>query len=134
MFVAVILLISSCVGVFINAYIRTDKTSQFNTIVYAFVSSMVILVVARSMPLVLMGWDWLGVTSFLLVIFYEGKKSFDASMITALTNRVGDALLICSTAGIVLACDLRLDIKPYCWSLIFVLGCVTKRAQIPFSR
>lgn len=68
------------------------------------------------------------------MIYYNGKKSLDAALLTALTNRVGDSLLICSTAGMVLACDLRLDIKPYCWRVVFVMGCVTKRAQVPFRR
>nr|YP_009160546.1 NADH dehydrogenase subunit 5 [Crassostrea gasar]AKQ78431.1 NADH dehydrogenase subunit 5 [Crassostrea gasar] len=133
MFVAVILLISSCVGIFMDVYMSESKNDEFNFLVYAFISSMIILVVAGSMPVVLMGWDWLGVTSFLLVMFYEGKKSFDASMITALTNRVGDALLICSTAGMILACDVSLDMKPYCWGVVFAFGCVTKSAQVPFS-
>lgn len=53
-------------------------------------------------------------TSFLLVMYYEGKKSFDAAIITALTNRVGDALLICRAAGMCIASDLSLDMKPYC--------------------
>lgn len=133
-FAAVILLISSCVGFFIDSYIKEDTLKVFNWTVYAFIFSMIVLVFSGSIPMVLVGWDWLGVTSFLLVMFYDGKKSFDAAILTALTNRVGDGLLICSTAGMVLACDLRLDIKPYCWRVVFVMGCVTKRAQIPFRR
>lgn len=133
LFVATIFLISGCVGFFINIYIRgEDRVVRFNIILYLFILSMIVLVVARSMPVVILGWDWLGVTSFLLVIYYEGKKSFDAAIITGLTNRIGDALLICRLAGICFSFDLRLDIKPYCWGLIFVVGCATKSAQVPF--
>nr|AKC99413.1 NADH dehydrogenase subunit 5 [Saccostrea mordax] len=134
LFMGVIMMISGCVGFFMSAYMGPEDTlKQFNLTLYSFVSSMLILVVASSMPVVLLGWDWLGVTSFLLVMYYESKKSFDAAMITALTNRVGDALLICSTAGMCMASDLSLDMKPYCWSSIFIIGCITKSAQVPFS-
>nr|YP_004300530.1 NADH dehydrogenase subunit 5 [Crassostrea nippona]ADE18728.1 NADH dehydrogenase subunit 5 [Crassostrea nippona] len=132
-FASVILLISSCVGIFMDFYMKESTLKVFNWTVYAFIFSMIILVVSGSMPMVLVGWDWLGVTSFLLVMYYDGKKSFDAAMLTALTNRIGDSLLICSTAGMILACDLSLDMKPYCWSIVFVMGCVTKSAQVPFS-
>nr|AIM52326.1 NADH dehydrogenase subunit 5 [Crassostrea ariakensis] len=132
-FAAVILLISSCVGFFMDFYMKEDKLKVFNWTVYAFIFSMIVLVFSGSMPMVLVGWDWLGVTSFLLVMYYNGKKSLDAALLTALTNRVGDSLLICSTAGMILACDLSLDMKPYCWSVVFVMGCVTKSAQVPFS-
>nr|UBR43051.1 NADH dehydrogenase subunit 5 [Magallana bilineata] len=132
-FASVILLISSCVGFFMDSYMSEDKIKEFNWTVYAFILSMIVLVFSGSMPMVLVGWDWLGVTSFLLVMFYDSKKSFDAAMLTALTNRVGDGLLICSTAGMALACDLSLDMKPYCWSVVFVVGCATKSAQVPFS-
>nr|YP_010826677.1 NADH dehydrogenase subunit 5 [Crassostrea talonata]ANC95452.1 NADH dehydrogenase subunit 5 [Crassostrea talonata]ANC95464.1 NADH dehydrogenase subunit 5 [Crassostrea talonata]UOU85758.1 NADH dehydrogenase subunit 5 [Crassostrea talonata] len=133
MFASVILLISSCVGLFMSVYMKEDGLKMFNWMVYAFILSMIVLVFSGSMPMVLVGWDWLGITSFLLVMFYEGKKSFDAAMLTALTNRIGDGLLICSAAGMMLACDLTIDMKPYCWSIVFVLGCVTKSAQVPFS-
>nr|AWE09675.1 NADH dehydrogenase subunit 5 [Crassostrea belcheri] len=132
-FASVILLISSCVGFFMNLYMKEDSLKVFNWTVYAFILSMIVLVISGSMPMVLVGWDWLGITSFLLVMYYESKKSYDAAMLTALTNRVGDSLLICSTAGMILACDLSLDMKPYCWSVVFVMGCATKSAQVPFS-
>nr|YP_009445983.1 NADH dehydrogenase subunit 5 [Saccostrea mytiloides]ANY59977.1 NADH dehydrogenase subunit 5 [Saccostrea mytiloides] len=134
LFMSVIMMISGCVGFFMSVYMGSEDTEkQFNLTLYSFVSSMLVLVWASSMPVVLLGWDWLGVTSFLLVMYYEGKKSFDAAMITALTNRIGDALLICSTAGMCMASDLSWDMKPYCWSFIFIVGCITKSAQVPFS-
>nr|YP_010826690.1 NADH dehydrogenase subunit 5 [Nanostrea pinnicola]UOU85771.1 NADH dehydrogenase subunit 5 [Nanostrea pinnicola] len=134
LFVATIFLISGCVGFFMNIYMSgEDSVIRFNIMLYLFILSMIVLVVASSMPVVMLGWDWLGVTSFLLVMYYEGKKAFDAAMITGLTNRIGDALLICSVAGMCFSFDLSLDMKPYCWGLIFVVGCATKSAQIPFS-
>nr|UDN39108.1 NADH dehydrogenase subunit 5 [Dendostrea sandvichensis] len=135
LFVATIFLISGCVGFFMNVYMSgEDSVVRFNIMLYLFILSMIVLVVASSMPVVMVGWDWLGVTSFLLVMYYEGKKSFDAAMITALTNRIGDGLLIVGLSGLVFRHDLVLDnMKPACWSLVFIAGCATKSAQIPFS-
>ena len=38
----------------------------------------------------LLGWDGLEVTSYLLVIFYQSNKSYNADIITVLTNRLGE--------------------------------------------
>lgn len=44
----------------------------------------------------LIGWDGLGVMSFLLVIYYQNAYSLSGGMVTALTNRIGDVFLILS--------------------------------------
>jgi len=46
----------------------------------------------------LLGWDGLGLTSFILVIYYQNNKSLAAGLITAFSNRVGDALLLIAIA------------------------------------
>ena len=88
----------------------------------------------------LLGWDGLGVTSYLLVIYYQREKSFNAGIITALTNRLGDVALLL-VIGLSFysgswgyyfyswgALDFSLPIL-----LVLVLATITKRAQIPFS-
>jgi NADH-ubiquinone oxidoreductase chain 5 len=44
----------------------------------------------------LLGWDGLGVTSYLLVVFYQRNKSYNAGILTAITNRLGDVGLLVS--------------------------------------
>ena len=63
---------------------------RFVLIVMAFVFSMVILIFMGCFLGAFIGWDGLGVTSFLLVVYYKNRKSLGSGIITALTNRLGD--------------------------------------------
>lgn len=56
---------------------------------------MWILILRPNFISILLGWDGLGVTSYILVIYFQREKSFRAGLITALTNRLGDAGLLC---------------------------------------
>lgn len=85
----------------------------------------------------MLGWDGLGVVSYVLVVYYKNEKSRRAGIITALRNRVGDAALILS-----IACFLEIgrwnymSIKEGGWEMIWLLvglAAITKSAQIPFS-
>ena len=73
----------------------------------------------------------MGVTSFLLVIYYKNRKSLGSGIITALTNRLGDCFFL-----IMLGISLfwRKSIGPAYFLVAFILlTSITKRAQIPFS-
>jgi len=63
-------------------------------LLFRFVLSIWILVFSGNFYSLLIGWDGLGVTSFLLVIYFQNKNSTNAGLITLLTNRVGDVLII----------------------------------------
>ena len=113
---------------------------RFLILVLIFVISMGLLILRPNLISLLLGWDGLGVTSYLLVVFYQRGKSYNAGIITALTNRIGDVgLLIC--IGLIFFFGdwtflyLRNSNEYFNKILLIVLimAACTKRAQIPFS-
>ena len=112
-------------------------SSRFFFLLFLFVASMFFLVFSGSWVTLLLGWDGLGLVSFLLVIFYNNRRRLDSGFLTVFTNRVGDCFFI---LGFVYICSVgwsRCDLVVYSGSFFFffllLLGCITKRAQIPFS-
>lgn len=95
------------------------------------------LVFRLNLVRIILGWDGLGLISYILVVFYKNEKSRRAGIITALSNRVGDAALL-------IRVSFFLEIGR--WNYIYIsyrgerliywlirLASITKRAQIPFS-
>merc|ERR1712083_1181600 len=96
-FLRVVSLISGRVIIYSTSYISSEMFfRRFIIIVLLFVISIYLLILSPNIISLLLGWDGLGVTSYLLVIFYQRKKSYNAGIITAITNRLGDVgILIC---------------------------------------
>ena len=97
LFLITVTLISMSVMFFSTRYIASEKFfSRFLFLVLSFVCRILLLILSPNRIRILLGWDGLGVTSYLLVIYYQSNKSYNAGIITALTNRLGDVgLLLC---------------------------------------
>merc|ERR1711931_549594 len=140
-FLRLVRLISGSVIIFSTSYMIKEKFfSRFILLVFIFIMSIFLLIISPNIVRLLLGWDGLWVTSYLLVIFYQRNKSYNAGMITAITNRIGDVGLLISIS-IILRCGnwryLYFSNTDFGYSrliiyLIVVSAC-TKRAQIPFS-
>jgi len=102
---------------------------RFLRLVTAFVGAMVVLVFMNTLFGALVGWDGLGITSFLLVIYYQNRKALGRGMLTALTNRLGDAFLL-----VLLGIAFLPTTSPYILLFLLLLTAMTKRAQYPFRR
>ena len=90
-------LISGRVIIFSTRYIMLEKFfSRFIMLVFFFILSIFLLILRPNLIRLLLGWDGLGVTSYLLVVFYQRNKSYNAGILTAITNRLGDAGLLIS--------------------------------------
>nr|YP_009241148.1 NADH dehydrogenase subunit 5 [Plagiorhynchus transversus]AMK97081.1 NADH dehydrogenase subunit 5 [Plagiorhynchus transversus] len=106
----------------------------FNLLVLVFVLGVLVMLSASSGYSLLIGWEILGVVSFLLIGFYGSRSSWGSALVTVLMNRVGDV-------GLVLL--LWVLYKSQFWgpwgvvasfTAVFVGLClVTKSAQFPFG-
>lgn len=123
-------LIAGAVVCWAYYYIDADPFfRRFLAVLLAFVGSMVVLIFISTLFGALVGWDGLGITSFLLVIYFKNRKSLGRGMITALTNRLGDAFLLVLLGISFLPLSLT-----YFLLVLLLLTAITKRAQYPFSR
>lgn len=91
--------ISSLVIYYRKDYIREDVfINRFIILVLLFVFSMIIIILSPNLIRILLGWDGLGLVSYCLVIYYQNVKSYNAGILTALSNRLGDVALLISIA------------------------------------
>nr|AQM57884.1 NADH dehydrogenase subunit 5 [Dendrolimus kikuchii] len=143
LFIMYVLLISSVVIYYSKSYMSSEMNlSRFIILVLLFVFSMVLLIISPNIISILLGWDGLGLVSYCLVIYYQNLKSYNAGMLTALSNRVGDVFIL-----MVIAWMMNYGSWNYIFYLNFmsndcemmiigtmiIMAAMTKSAQIPFS-
>nr|VFU78808.1 NADH dehydrogenase subunit 5 [Proasellus arthrodilus] len=142
MFLSFVLAISSAVLLFSGSYMREDyHMTRFIFLVLLFVLSMGLLIMSLNMISLLLGWDGLGVVSYVLVVYYQNEKSNAAGMITALTNRVGDAAIMLTIGFMVemgswnfmYTAEDAMPKEIIFLGLMVMLASITKSAQMPFS-
>ena len=90
-----VLIISSLVHVYSIGYMSHDPHNQrFFSYLSLFTFMMVILVTANNFLLMFVGWEGVGICSYLLVCFWFTRIAANQSSLSAfLTNRVGDCFL-----------------------------------------
>lgn len=134
-----VMLISGAVILYRTTYISVrSEYNKFILLVILFVISIGLLIFSLNLFRLILGWDGLGVTSFLLVNFYSSEKRYNAAIITTITNRLGDVFIIISIGLIwplirVNFRILRITNLELLGLTILILARITKRAQIPFS-
>lgn len=111
---------------------------RFVWLLVLFVGRIGMLVLVPNMIMLLLGWDGLGLISFLLVIYYNNRRSLKAGLITAFSNRIGDVIILCGCGFFMgegrwtfYGGSMLIIYPAICWFLL-VAG-ITKSAQIPFS-
>ncbi|MBK7090595.1 MAG: NADH-quinone oxidoreductase subunit L [bacterium] len=149
---SIMILVVSGVGFLIHVYsigyMSHDKDySRFFTYLNLFTGSMLILVLANNFVLMYVGWEGVGLCSYLLIGFwYERKSATDAGKKAFIVNRIGDfgfalgiMLLFWHLGSVNFAEVLRLAPEQLAMgggivtaaTLLLFLGATGKSAQVP---
>uniref|UniRef100_A0AAU7B9U5 NADH-ubiquinone oxidoreductase chain 5 n=1 Tax=Micropathus cavernicola TaxID=3073456 RepID=A0AAU7B9U5_9ORTH len=142
-FMGFVLFISSLVIFYSDEYMLGDlNINRFIYLVLMFVLSMMFLIISPNLISILLGWDGLGLVSYCLVIYYQNVKSYNAGMLTALSNRIGDVALLMAIAWMlnfgswnyIYYLDMMTEtLEMKIIGILILLAAMTKSAQIPFS-
>lgn len=151
---AVMIMVVTGIGFLIHlfaaVYMKNDKHfSRFMAYMNLFISAMLILVLADNLVLIYLGWEGVGICSFLLIGFwYQDKNNVIAARKAFIVTRVGDASL---AIGLILlfnelgslniqhinevAVDTwSINGDSLYWICLFILGgAVGKSAQLPLQ-
>nr|QXG19226.1 NADH dehydrogenase subunit 5 [Drosophila guanche] len=143
LFMSFVLMISSLVIFYSKEYMSSDENiNRFIMLVLMFVLSMMMLIISPNLISILLGWDGLGLVSYCLVIYFQNVKSYNAGMLTALSNRIGDVALLLAIAWMLNYGSwnyifylevMKNDFEMMMIGSLVMLAAMTKSAQIPFS-
>lgn len=139
--------VGSLIHVFSVGYMKKDPGyARYFAYLNLFVASMLVLVLGSSYPMVFVGWEGVGLCSYLLIGFwFSDKANADAGKKAFVVNRIGDfGFLIAmfliwvntSTLDFV-ASNTAFSVMPFgspaivAVALFLFLGCAGKSAQLP---
>nr|UTT72574.1 NADH dehydrogenase subunit 5 [Campanulotes compar] len=130
-------MVSSFVLLYSNYYMMGSLfKKKFILVMMIFILSMFVLSLSGDLFWVMIGWDGLGFSSMCLIFFFQNWKSFNSSMVTFISNRIGDFLIISFFCFSILF-NGSLFFENYVSSsflgLFLCFGALSKSAQVPFS-
>nr|AZL93134.1 NADH dehydrogenase subunit 5 [Brachymeria sp. ZJUH_2016006] len=138
LFIFCVFFISSMIMIYCCDYMKIEyNKNMFLYLMILFIMSMMFLIISPNLISILLGWDGLGLISFILVIYYQNVFSMNSGMLTILMNRVGDVLILLSIGWLSFLGSWNfmnfyyLDEK-FLFFLIIIIA-FTKSAQFPFS-
>ena len=87
-----VLVISFLVHIFATSYMSADPVPQkFMCLLLGFTASMVILVTGDTLGVIFLGWEGIGITSFLLIgYWWDRSAACNAATQALIVNRIGD--------------------------------------------
>nr|YP_615053.1 NADH dehydrogenase subunit 5 [Strelkovimermis spiculatus]ABF48164.1 NADH dehydrogenase subunit 5 [Strelkovimermis spiculatus]ABF48176.1 NADH dehydrogenase subunit 5 [Strelkovimermis spiculatus] len=104
-------------------YMSSSSFKMFVMMLSLFYWSMVLLIVSSSLFSLFLAWEGLGITSYLLILFYYNWNSIQSSNLTFISNRFGDSFML-----IMLFLS-----ESFLLLLVIFVMLLTKSAQVPFS-
>jgi NADH-quinone oxidoreductase subunit L len=147
--IAVVTFVALLIHIYSVEFMAADEGySRFFAYMNLFVASMLVLVLADNFMLLYLGWEGVGLCSYLLIGFwYKEKENCNAAMKAFLVTRIGDTLMIVGlfmllikfgTLGIAPVMDgvsQMVNGSVFCnmATLLLLGGAVGKSAQLPLQ-
>nr|ABS28769.1 NADH dehydrogenase subunit 5 [Polistes sp. MD1] len=136
-FMSLVMMISSFVLLYSLMYMESDlNIKRFFILLMMFILSMIFLIICPNLMGLLLGWDGLGLSSYLLVIYYQNWKSYNSGMVTILLNRIGDVGILMMISLLIMLGSwngLLYNFNFFIFSFLLMISAMTKSAQLPFS-
>jgi NADH-quinone oxidoreductase subunit L len=153
-FMLVVTGVGLCIFVFATGYMHGDKGFyRFFAYLGLFMFSMLVLVMGSNFMMMFVGWEGVGLCSYLLIGYYfDRKEAGDASRKAFITNRIGDFGFALAVFGIIAtfgttqytavfeqasALPVETVLGPFAWGVMswialgLFVGACGKSAQIP---
>ena len=138
------------IHIFAAAYMKEDENfTRFMAYMNLFIVAMLLLVLADNLVLLYLGWEGVGLCSFLLIGFwYQEKANVLAARKAFIVTRVGDTamaiglFMLFKETGLLTIADINQstniswnvgDTQPYWIALLLLGGAVGKSAQLPLQ-
>nr|UTM92285.1 NADH dehydrogenase subunit 5 [Bolbosoma vasculosum] len=134
--VGVLMVVYFLVSLFGSYYMSGGLSGNFSWFVFIFVGGVVVMLLSGSLYNLLIGWEILGVVSFVLIGYYCTRVSWGSALMTVLINRVGDVGMVLLFWGLWVLNGVLwgFDVLSLSVCGIMVVACLlTKSAQAPFG-
>jgi NADH-quinone oxidoreductase subunit L len=139
--------VGSLIHLFSIGYMREDAGyARYFAYLNLFVAFMLVLVLGANYPVMFLGWEGVGLASYLLIGFWFGERAnAEAGRKAFIVNRIGDFGLLMAMF-LIYSANQHLDFvtahynvgqlvnnhpMSYMIAMFLLLGCVGKSAQIP---
>jgi len=126
------------VSIVILLYRKFYMHGEFNFAYYmllilSFALRMLLLLTSINLLTLVLRWEFLGVSRFFLINYYQRWERHNNSLVTLMTMRVGEVFLFI-TLRVLLMRNLGVNSHIYnmSWGLALITVAFTKRAQVPF--
>lgn len=137
-FLLIVTIVTLLITFYREMYIESYNNKKFFYFIVIFLISIAILVTRASIINIIIGWEFLGISSLILIIFYPNKTGKVNSIMTIIFNRIGDVIIII-TMGLILIninaiFNINRKLERIKWVMILIIICrITKRAQFPIT-
>lgn len=136
-FIFLVIFVSMLILLYIKYYIVKELNFyRYMITMLVFIRRMVSLLTSLTFITILISWEILGVSSFLLIFYYNTWESQANAIVTIITIRVGEFCLFLSISLMLIINLINLAFYFYrsLSYIFFIIFSFTKRAQYPFRR